>query len=577
MLDQLRDSGFAQGLKYASVTGYAEMQTCVQSSLTLLKPSDRLSLAQLSLFPSKFDVAAAASVLGMSQKEAQLQLNQLQRLSLVIKDEAQGEPRSELQYQLHLFIRDMALTGYEADPKYLEAQSRFLQHFAEILKATEHRHTPAGIASLHQLAQERHNLVKMFATLAEQQQQPASTNMSACCNLGQAGLDAIWLLRLDLEVVCAAMETLLKWATACSHTNSVIDAQEQLGYMLTYDSRQMDRAGELLGGALEARKQGKHARVQLVLSLVGLANVVSDKINASDIDESEGCLQGRLYWEEAHSILQDARGQSDPVTLWAALHACNFIQNDSEQIQAITKVLASAQRELPDHHPAVLNIKSELAATSRSIPLLVEHLDQCMSQVGHNERLIPEAMLMLGNALAHSKQPSQQQEGLQYISRGLKLAEVVYSTEDVIAARQETLGRALIAVNQVDEAIRVLEDSLPICEKEHGDDSRITWVGFTILADAYEAKGDYTAAARVFARAHSKIKQSAKRNCGKQSEEVFAVKSGIWCQMAINLELLGRYMSTMCFLPYWTGCHKIKIVSSVCCILLNNSTDTSNS
>lgn len=149
---------------------------------------------------------------------------------------------------------------------------------------------------------------------------------------------------------------------------------------------------------------------------------------------------------------------------------------------------------------------------------------------------------MLGEALAHSQHPSQQrEEGLQYIRDGLGLAEAVYPIEDIIVARQETLGRALIAMNKVNEAIQVLEDSLPLCEAATGQDSRITWLGYTILADAHEAKGDYEAAATVFKIAHGKIKQSAKRSCGKQSAEVFVVKSGIWCQLAWNLELRGRY------------------------------------
>lgn len=538
----MREAGFAEGLQYASQRALADMQKCVRSSLQLLKPNHRLSLAQLSIFPSKFGLAAAAAVLGISPREAQTQLNLLQRLSLIIRDEAQSPPQLQLQYQLHLFIRDMALSGFARQPEYLEAQSRFLHHFATMLKATQHRYTPAGVDCLRQLSQERHNLIKMFTILADQPQ-PASVNMSMCCSLGKAALDAIWLLRLDLSKVFAAMENLLTWAAASdSHSDSFVDAQEQLGSMLTFSYKQINYAEKLLTAALEARRQGKHAPELHVLSLFGLADVVNAKINASDIDESEGYLQGRLYLEEAHHILLCACGESHPVTLWAAWFGCTFIQNESEQIQAITTVLASAQRELPDHHPAVLHIKSELAVMTRSIPLLREHLGQCQSQAGHNERLVPEAMLMLGEALAHGQHPSQQrEEGLQYIRDGLRLAEAVYPIEDIIVGRQETLGRALIAMNKVNEAIEVLEDSLPLCEAATGQDSRITWLGYTILADAHEAKGDYETAATAFTRAHGKIKQSAKRSCGKQSADVFAVKSGIWCQLARNLELRGRY------------------------------------
>jgi len=208
-------------------------------------------------------------------------------------------------------------------------------------------------------------------------------------------------------------------------------------------------------------------------------------------------------------------------------------------------VLESALKSLPPDHPAVFDIRSELAAASNSqlaesIPALTQYLELCMSQGGHDEQLVPNAMLRLGNALAHSKQAAQQQEGLQYLYQGLKLAEACYDIEDLVIARQETLGRALIAAKHFDDAIKVLKDSLPICEKECGKDSRITWIGYTILADAFEAKGDYIAASRAFETAHSRIKQSGKRKGGQEGEEVLVVKSGIRCQIALNLELRGR-------------------------------------
>ena len=52
-----------------------------------------------------------------------------------------------------------------------------------------------------------------------------------------------------------------------------------------------------------------------------------------------------------------------------------------------------------------------------------------MSQGGHDEQLVPDAMLRLGNALAFSKEAAQQEEGLQYLYKGLKLAEACYNIE----------------------------------------------------------------------------------------------------------------------------------------------------
>ncbi|KAL0032791.1 hypothetical protein WJX79_010493 [Trebouxia sp. C0005] len=146
---------------------------------------------------------------------------------------------------------------------------------------------------------------------------------------------------------------------------------------------------------------------------------------------------------------------------------------------------------------------------------------------------IPYALRLVGDSISESTTAEDMLDELTHagFAQGLK---------DLIIARQETLGRALIAAKQFDKAIKVLEDSLPICEKECGKDSRITWIGYTILADAFEAKGDFIAASRAFETAHSRIKQSAKRRGGQEGEEVFVVKSGIRCQIALNLELCGR-------------------------------------
>ena len=560
MVDELTHAGFVEGLKLTAESAYIALQRCVASSLKALQPGDRLSLAQLSIFPSKFDGLSAAAVLGVDERVAKRQLRQLQERSLVIAEASQPDQKvQQQQYGLHLFIRDMALSGYEQHEQYLSAQRRFVQQFVAMLRAHKHRHTPEGIKSLRQLACQRHNLVKLFALLAGQQQLPLATAqllqpplvtaqlLADCCNLHLAALDAVWLLRLDLDLVRTALENLLKLATASNLTDSVIHAQEQLGFVLTYESDQTERAEELLSSALQARKHAGRDDMLLVMSLLGLARVINDKVNASDIDESEGYMQGRQHCTAAHSILLRAKGESDPETLSAALFGCSFLQSESEQVVAIKHVLDSALKALPPSHPAVLDIKSELASASNSqlaesIPILTEHLQQCMSQAGHNERSIPEAMLMLGNALAHSKDASQQQEGVQHIYKGLQLAEGCFLPEDLIIARQETLGRALIATNRPTEAVKVLEDSLPVCEEECGKDSRITWIGYTILADAHEAEGDFDAAARAFEMAHARIKLSARRQCGKQDEQVFIIRSGIWCQIACNLELRGRWV-----------------------------------
>ena len=545
MLDELTHAGFAQGLKVTAESAYLALERCVASSLKVMKPNDRLSLAQLSIFPSKFDAEAAAAVLGVEQRVAKRQLRHLQDRSLVIPDAVQPGQNALQQYGLHLFIKDMAVSGYEQHDDYTQAQSRFVEYLVAMLCALEHHHTPEGLSGIRHLASQRHNLVKLFSLLAAQPQPVTANILAACCHLPRSALNAIWVLRLDQELVFAAMENLLKWADADSLTSSIIDAQEQLGFMLTRDSNKVDRAEQLLRRALHTRQQNGQDGMPLVLPLIGLADVVHTRINASDIDEGQGYLQGLQLCRDAHAVLVDAKGESDPETLSIALFSCSFIQSEPDQVKAITAVLGSALKSLPPDHPAVLDIKSELATASNSqaadsIPALTQYLERCISQGGHDEQLVPDAMLTLGSALAHSKQAAQQQEGLQYLRQGLKLAEACFDIEDLIIARQETLGRALIAAKQFDKAIKVLEDSLPICEKECGKDSRITWIGYTILADAFEAKGDFIAASRAFETAHSRIKQSAKRRGGQEGEEVFVVKSGIRCQIALNLELCGR-------------------------------------
>ena len=550
MLDELALAGFVQGLKVTAETAYLALERCVASSLKVMKPNDRLSLAQLSIFPSKFNAKAAAAVLGVEQRVAKRQLRNLQDRSLVIAEAAQPGQDALQQYGLHLFIRDMAVSGYEQHDAYRQAQSRFVEYFVAMLGALKHHHTPEGLSGIRQLASHRHNLVKLFSLLATQPEPVTANILAACCRLPHAALNAIWVLRLDQELVFAAMENLLKWADEDSLTSSVVDAQEQLGFMLTRDSNKVDRSEQLLRRALQTRQQHGQDGMRLVLPLVGLATAVNNRINASDIDESQGYLQGLRLCEDARAILVDVRGESDPETLSVALFSCSFIQHESEQVKAITAVLESALKRWPPDHPAVLDIRSELAAASNnqlaeSIPALTQYLQQCMSQGGHDEQLIPDAMLMLGKALAFSKAAAQQEEGLQYLYKGLKLAEACYDLEDLVIARQETLGRALIAAKHFDDAIKVLQDSLPICEEECGEDSRITWIGYTILADAFEAKGDYIAASRAFEMAHSRIKQSAKRKVGQEGEEVLVVKSGIRCQIALNLELRGRWVAEL--------------------------------
>lgn len=558
IVDELTHAGFVEGLKVTAETAYMALQRCVASSLKVLQPESRLSLAQLSIFPSKFDAAAAAAVLGVDERVAKRQLRHLQERSLVIAanttQTGQGQPPH---YELHLFMRDMALSGYEQDDQYLHSQSRFVEHFVAMLRAHKHRHTPEGIISMHQLALQRHNLVKLFALLATQQQPLSAELLAACCQLGQPGLGAIWLLRLDLTVVWSALETLLKWARSCSLLDSIIDAQAQLGYMLGYDPKQVERADKESQAALEAARQ-RYGQddPHLVLPLMALGDIMNDKVNAAMLDEYIGCKKGRRYYEQAHRILVRTSGESHPETLSCAMGSFTFMHSSQQVIKALRQLLDTAQVELQPEHPAVVNIRSTLGEALsgannsqlvESIPLLREHLDHCMKQLGYNERLIPEAMLALGNALVYSKQPSQQQEGLQLIQQAIAVFCELYgdNSEDVIIAQQEVLAPAFVKLKQTAAAIQLLKDSLQRCEIKCGETSRIVQIGLQNLADAYTTQGDYLAAARELARAHAKIRKCAVSDVGGLSEEMYVAKTGVLCDIAINLQLQGRWVFSL--------------------------------
>lgn len=142
MVEELTRAGFVEGLKTTAATAYIALQRCVMSSLKVLTSKDRLSLAQLTIFPSTFDIAAASAVLGLEEFVTKQQLRQLRQRSLVIADTPQVAQQTQQQYELHLFIRDMALSGFEQNLHYLRAQKRFLQYFASVLHSHKHRHTP---------------------------------------------------------------------------------------------------------------------------------------------------------------------------------------------------------------------------------------------------------------------------------------------------------------------------------------------------------------------------------------------------------------------------------------------------
>lgn len=556
MVDELLHAGFVEGLKVTAETAYIALQRCVASSLKVLQPCDRLSLAQLSIFPSKFSVADAAAVLGVDDRVARRQLRLLQERSLVIENTAQTDHLQEMhqQYELHLFIRDMASSDYEKNGQYLQARDRFVEYYIAMFQAHKHRHTPGGIKSLRQLAAQRHNLIKLFALMAGQQQLMAARLLPNCCKLGQPSLHAIWLLRLDLTIIISAFENLVAWARACSLPHSIIDAQAQLGYMLSYDPKQTKRAETESQAALDAARQHYgQDDLHVVMPLMALGDTINNKVNAGVVEDYYGSKQARKYFEQAHNVMVKAMGESHPETLACALVACEAIRSSQEQIQALKGVLDTAQRELQPDHPAVLNIRSSLGeALSQAshshrleaIPLLREYLAHCMKQLGSNERSVPEAMLSLGSTLVLSKQSAHQPEGLQLIEQAIELLCKVSgdTSEDVIIARQEVLAVALLDMKQPDAAIQLLKESLQLCEVECGENSRIVQVGLENLADAYEAKGDYLAAARELAKACAKIKKCAAKDSSGITEEVYVARTGILCDIASNLELQGRWV-----------------------------------
>lgn len=539
MVDALDTAGFAGGLKFAAEAGYTELERCVASSMKLLLPDDRLALTQLSLFPSSFLPSEAAMILGVDLQKAKQQLLRLQNRSLISADE------TNVQFDLHLFIRHMAHTDLAENDIVLLAQRRFIQHFASLLCSVGHCLTPEGIQDLRQLAFHRSNLAKLFDILAAQQM-PASMDLATCCSLGLNGLHAIWLLRLDMKVVWAAMQRLVAWALDSQRQDSVIDAQEQLGYMLIWDMKQLDHAEKLLRQAVTAREQQHRPNdIRLVLPFVGLADIANAKVNAATVGEHEGSTAACNYLKQAHALTVAAKGECHPEALELAADLCHYMLEGSHQVRLLQHTLETALCEHQPDHPAVIHLRSRLAAAqssisktqvSQSVPQLRQHLAYCQQQIGLGQRLIPEAAVALGRVLAYSQQLEEQKEGQQLISQAADMWSELdgRNSENVIAVQQEILAPALVAGRHADQAIELLKDSLPVCEQVCGGNSLITWTGLINLAHAYQATGDYQAAERELQKAKGKIVR------GLGGQDVHVAKSGILCELAANLHLTGR-------------------------------------
>lgn len=366
-----------EGLKGVEGLAHSDrLRRCIEPSLNSL-PSERAALAFLSMFPASFDTTAAAAVLGTDLPTANCKLRLLQNRSLISAEVRPNSCSSGQQHSLHLFIRDLAAEGLQAQPDYISAQQRFVQHFLLIWRSAQQD----TAESQQRLQQERQNAAKAVEMLAAMQQ---PVNISEdCCNLGIIALDSMDVVRLDTPTVAAALKTLLCWAPTSGSAEAVLAAREQLAYVQSRDAATCQEANSELLSVLNTRLAASGPNsYSLVICLEGLANAAV-LMGCSGQTTSHEADRACDEWRRQHvSMLEATKGKASSEYLRAAAWVAYGLTDIDDSVKELRALWAHAVQDLGANRPATLAIQSQFAI-NLSMATRKEMLDSVEPLLGY--------------------------------------------------------------------------------------------------------------------------------------------------------------------------------------------------
>ena len=521
------------GKKYASADakaavheGFTQMQQRVAPVLNKLNAADRISLAQLTLFPTKFSLAAAAAVMGMPEDRAQQQLLRLSSRALVFSG-AESSGRLQQQYELHLLIRNTAAAGFQQRAALLSAQQRYVHHYISMLQTADYYYAAhvGSSCSFAQLAAERKSFFRIFQFLSQQQTPPGVDKVSMniikqLCSLGQPALHAIMDLGLDLgfddTVVEKALRNLLQW---CHHPSlakqlksSAINAKEQLGFYLAARWQRPKEARQLLKAVLEARQA--HAGVNsfsLAMPLVGMVQAESaiSCSGSSFWHQALAELRAHACLVEALAVLKQTRGVQDPYTIHCLRLAATLVTKDDlgAKWAAYRHLVYFSRLCLGPRHAMTLDIMSSLTDNLAEFALDDDEADEAVhlakeglaavADTGDNGS-IAAASVTLAEALLRTHEYAYEQEGVLKMlqAAGLQDREYGPTSGESLDLRLHNLVPALIQTQRYEHVIEVLVQDGPMWDRlnTHGVASIVRVECSMWLADAYCGKGDLAAA-----------------------------------------------------------------------------------
>ena len=508
--------------------GFAKVQQRVAPVLNKLSPSDRSMLAQLTLFPDKFSLAAAAVAMGMPENKAQQQLLRLSRRALVLTC-AESSNRLQHHYKLHLLIREMGAVGFQQSAAFLSAQQRLIQHHISMLQSAEY-YFAVNVGTGYtfaQLAAESSSFIRIFQYLSQQQNPPGVDRQSIniikqLCSLGQPALQAITDLGLGLglddTLVTRVLRNLVKWchhpAVAKQLKSSAISAEEQLGFYLASRWQRPCEARQHLKTALKARRAEAAAQsFSLVLPLLGMAqaeSAISCSSSRSPVQCELAKLRAHACLTEAFAILKQSKGMQDPYTIDCLWMAASFVNsNDSRAKYAASRDLIHFSRlSLGHRHALTLSMMSSLADNLAEFALDDDEADEAVqlardwleavSDTGDISSTI-EASTTLAEALLQTHNHAAEQEGVLKMLQAASLQDREYGPASVesLELRLDQLVPALIQARRYDQVIEVILQDRPLYDRfdsAHGCASFMRILSTQWLADAYCGKGDLATA-----------------------------------------------------------------------------------
>ena len=547
--------------------GIAKMRELTSPALRTLGSADKVSLAQLTLFPNQFSLAAAAAVLGLSEEEAQQRLSRLSSKALVLISQ-QNSHRLQHNYQLHLFVRGMAADGCTQTAAFVSAQQRFLQFHISMLQSAEYYFAPQlGTGyTFAQLAKERSNLIRLFHYLRWQQlpdhvDSDSINTIKQLCRLGLPALCAITDLQLDETMIADSLRNLVKWCrqptSAPQLKGSLVNAQEQLGYYLAERCDKPREARKLLTAVLKVRRaQAAGDSFSLVLPLFGMASAEAS-ITSRSWTQSQHILAGlraHTCLREAFSILKHAKGIQHPYTLHCMYLIGCYMDNPSARSYMLQDLMHFSRLCLGPAHAFPLALVGKLAADLAEFGLEDGEADEAVTLsrelvAAYTEAgditSAADATVTLADSLLHTFEPASEQEGLLAMRQAVSLKEQEFGSGslEALEVRLDGLVPALVQTQQYDEAIEVMLQDQPmwsLCGSDHK--KALMSVNVLIgqwLADAYCGKGELPRAEQhLKALAAELSKSRMKRMVGP--EEIRSGQQDLSMRLAAVLACQGR-------------------------------------